>query len=322
MSTEIENVAGAAELPEGLALMKIETEAIMAVAARRERKPAEIVAKLQEQVRLFPAFAEQALYSRPVGKEGVCVSCRRVQADYKARACESCGANVMQRPIFATGLSIRAAEAIAEAYGFNSVRTTATPMGPDMVNVTAVFLDYQNGRRWEKNALVSRRQKRRDGSFYTLSDERFALLCDATASKVIREAIVRSVPPGLRAALETACRNSVRLDSEKVAKIVAAFAARRVPQDRLEQFLGRPAPEWTNEDRIKLLELDTALRDGETTVEEVFGLGEPETPAPQENPAPTSTAERAKRKLAARAAPAPAEAPAPDDGPWDPAPAS
>lgn len=263
MSQEVDIPSGVADLPEGLALMKIETESIMAVAARRPRKSEAIVAGLKEQVRLFPEFAERAIYTRPVGKDE------------------------HGKQKYATGLSIRAAEAIAEAYGGNSVRSTVTMVNPDLASVEAVFVDYQNLRKWSKNILVSRKQKRKDGSFYMLADERFQLLCDAKSSIAIREVILRSVPPGLRAALEAEVRTILRsrLDPERVQKIVAAFGARGVSLPQLEGFLDNtPAAAWTNDERMRLLELDTALRDGETTVEEAFG-----SPAPVEKAAEAPT---------------------------------
>lgn len=277
MSDETAAVQAIKEIPADLALVKIENESIMAMAAAHPRNYAKVLESIIEQVELHPLFAQRATYSKPVGKESFCVKCKRVLEDWKATVCQRCGreGRVIQRPVFASGLSIRAAEAIAEAYGYNRVRSTATVVNPDLVSVEAVFVDYQRGRMWSKNILVSRMQKRRSGDVYRLTDERFQLLQDAKASIAIREVILRSTPPALRAALEDKVRSMVRLTPEVLAKVLSTFAGIGVDQTQLEQFLGVPKPEWTNEHRTALLETLTAIQDGETTVEAVFSGGQP-----------------------------------------------
>lgn len=298
------NTTALQTLPPDAIALKIENESIMALALAHPRDYKRVAADIGAQLEAFPEIAEKAIYSRPVGKETYCRSCGQA-VEYRARECVCPKRGPLaERPVFASGLSVRAAEMIAEAYRFNRVRCSARPQGPDLVLIMAVFVDYQNGRTWEQEIPVSRLAKKRSGETYRLSDERFELLVKAKSSIAIREVILRSVPPGLRAQLERKVRESLRLPPERVAKIVATFGAKGVAPEQLEQFLGRSAAAWTNEDRVRLLEALNALEEGEATVESLFAPDAAEGPsAPAEPEAKKSTAERAKEKLKGKAAP-------------------
>ena len=97
-------------------LMKLENETIASLAAAHPRNHQSIKQEILEQMEAYPSFAESMVYSVPVGK------------DYETGQMK-----------YARGLSIRAAEALAEAYGFNRVRCEVEEIDDDKVKVTATF---------------------------------------------------------------------------------------------------------------------------------------------------------------------------------------
>lgn len=256
-----EQAEALAALPADLALIKIEKETIMAVAAKRPRDLSVIAKGLVAQVREFPGFAAQVLYSRPVGKD------------------EESG-----KQKFATGLSIRAAEAIAEAYGACDVRSSIEELPNGNARVTATFTDYQRCRTTSQSIVVARTYKARSGKMVTHPLDRFLdVVCKAAQSKVIRDVIVRSVPPALKTTLELAVRTSVRVTAAVAEKIVAHFATLGVTQAEIETFLGAARSDWSDVHRQRLLEIQNALEEEETSVEDVFGA-RPKAKAPAEKP--------------------------------------
>jgi hypothetical protein len=63
------------------------------------------------------------------------------------------------------------------------------------------------------------------------------------------------------------------LSSETVEKIVNSFQGIGVSLAQLENLLAKPiAQGWTTDDRMTLQQVYTAIRDGETTVGEAFGV--------------------------------------------------
>jgi hypothetical protein len=250
LSTDRQAMA-VSSLPSELAIMKMENENIVALAAARPRDHKKIKADLAAQIEAYPSFARDAIYSKPVGK------------DQSGR---------MQ---FARGLSIRAAEAIAEAYGYCRIRCEVTPIDDTCVKVEATFSDYQRGRIWQDAGILSRFYKSRGGQMVKHPDDRFyGLVVKAEASRRIREVILRSVPPGLRSELMEMAEQKIDdlLDDKTIQKIVGKFAGKGVDLPQLETHVGRTLKAgWTKEDRKDLLGLWNAIESGETTVAEAFG---------------------------------------------------
>jgi hypothetical protein len=210
-------MAKPAHMPAELAQMKMENETIMAECRMRPRDLGECKRKLAELLREFPEFAEDAVYRRPVGKEE--------------------GSNEQK---YAEGLSIRAAEALAEAYGYNRVRGDVTRSGPDAAKVDATFTDFATGRIWQDGRLVSQVAKRRNGETYRIEESRFAdLVCGAAKSRAIREVIVRSVNPALKAWFENECNKIIAslLTDDKVEEIVRGFEKFGINLAQLEGLL-------------------------------------------------------------------------------------
>jgi hypothetical protein len=232
-------------------LIKVENDMISAMAVMRPRNNAAVLAELTEQIQTYPSFAEAVVYSKPVGtgKDG--------------------------RPVYARGLSIRAAEAIAAAWGYNRISQSVEPIDDDTVKVTAQFLDIQTGRVWTDSGIVSKFYKKSGGGVARHSEDRFySVVVKAEMSRRIREAIIRCVPPGLRSELQLIAEKAVAklLTNEAVERIVGSFGAIGVQLVQIEKLLGKPIHKgWTLDDRTTLLQVYNAIKDGETTVAEVFG---------------------------------------------------
>lgn len=254
-ATPLADVVDAVQsLPPDLALIKMENESIMALAAKHPRDPAKMLAILKAQLRAYPALARDAMYTKPVGKEP--------------------GSN---RQKYATGLSIRAAETLSAVYGFNAVRDdTSLTDDPDKVRVSATFVDYQTGRVWQSCGILSKMYKDRKGNLRKHGDDRFFnVVVKAEASKRIREVIVRTIDAGLKAEFEQEINDVLAdvLDDATVTKIVKSFASKGVRQGDLERAIGKPLKDCLQADRVQMQQMWTALKTGESTVAEMFHGG-------------------------------------------------
>lgn len=284
----------AATRPE-LLQMRMENETIMAECRAQPRDLGECKRKLCDLLREFPEFAEDAVYRRPVGKE-----------------------EGSDRQKIAEGLSIRAAEALAEAYGYNRVRGDVTRIDANTAKVDATFTDFATGRIWQDGRLVSQVATKRDGSQYRINDDRFSdIVCGAAKSRAIREVIVRSVNPALKAWFENECRKitATLLTEERMNEMVAAFDGYGINLVQLEALLGRARSlGWTTNERVKALEMFNALKTNETTVADLLAVIEgsgPQGSSPAGEPAKsldevTKTLAETKAKSKSKAATTPA----------------
>lgn len=280
-----------ASLPENLAILKMENENIMSLAAAHPRDMMQIKKDLESTLSAFPGLAEEAIYNKPVGKvvEVRCTCGNHFeQAVTKRNAdfiCPRCGNSSHDRKAispprqkFARGLSIRAAETLAEVYGFNKTHSGVSAVDADTVKIEATFIDYQRGRIWSDSTILSRLASSRDGGQYRISDDRFyGLTVKAEKSKLIREVVVRSVNAGLKAWFESRCEDiqSALLTDDAVEKIVKSFVTFNVTPEMLDSLIGRTRSQgWTANDRKTLLGVYTALKTNETTVAEVFYFDE------------------------------------------------
>jgi len=244
-----------ASIPQGMAVIRMEMETMTALAAAHPRNLEAIKEDLAAVLQAFPLLAEEAVYNKPVGKDE-----RTGQQKY------------------ARNLSIRAAEALAECYGFNSVSSDLETVDESTVKITATFCDYQRGRIWRDATIVSKFYRARTGQMIKIADDRFYnVTVKAEKAKAIRETIIRSVNAGLKAWFWDQCEKIVdsMLDQGTVQKILGQFSTRGISQEQLERHLGKPlSAGWTKQDRKDLLGVWNALKDGETTVEEAFGTAD------------------------------------------------
>jgi hypothetical protein len=246
-----------------VSLMKLENETIATLAAANPRDHESIKEEMRQQMESYPTFAESLIYSVPVGK------------DYNGQM------------KYARGLSIRAAEAVAEAYGYNRVRCEVDPIDDETVKVTATFTDLQRGRVWQDVGLVSKFYKSRNGKMQKHNDERFyGLVVKAEMSKRVREVILRCVSSGLRSELQSMAERYMAkmLSGDGVSKIVDSFNRIGVDVQTLENYIGRPVGAgWTEDDRVTLLSIYNAIKDGQVTVALAFSEKQSDAPTPIEH---------------------------------------
>jgi len=232
-------------------LIKVENDTMIAMAQTRPRSNRAVISELIDQIDAYPSFAESVVYAKPIG------------TDNNGR---------MQ---YARGLSIRAAEAIAAAWGNNEIIQKVETIDDDHVRVVAIFKDLQTVRIWKDEGIVSKWYKTRGGKMAKHNDDRFFnIVVKAELSKRVREAIIRSVPPGLRSELQSVAEARVArlLSNETIEKIVQAFGGIGVSLVQLENLIDKPLSKgWTVDDRVTLQGVFTAIKDGETTIAEAFG---------------------------------------------------
>lgn len=279
----VDQARAISQLPPSLAILKMENENIMSLAAARPRNMMEIKQELSETLAAFPELAAEAIYNKPVGTVSL-ITCH-CGSEYEATSnkkedmtcprCKKIDVRSERRvQKYARGLSIKAAETLAEAYGFNRVRADVSDIDDNKVKVEVTFTDYQRGRIWQDSGIVSKWYKGRGGSMTKTDDSRFYnVTLKAEKSKYIREAITRSVNPGLKAWFWDQCDKiqDELLDDVTVEKIITQFSGKNVSPQMLEWLVGRPkSAGWTKDDRKNLVGIWTALKDGETTVNDLF----------------------------------------------------
>lgn len=266
--------------------MKMENELIMAECRVRPRDFNAIKRTILGQLEAFPDLAVRSIYNKPVG-------------DGK----------------FARGLSIRAAELLAEAYGYNRTSADVTAIDADSVKITATFTDFQTCRIWQDAGILSKWYKARNGGMVRTPEDRFNnVTAKAEVSKRIREVITRSVNAGLKAWYEDECERRIGelLTDDKITEIVNAFKKKGIPPEKLDELVGRPASMgWTKADKTNLSGIWQALQDGEITVQQLLEKRPDDAPAPTSN-GPVSAADLANAKKVEEPPPAkPEEPPAP-----------
>ena len=239
--------------------MKMENETIMTECRLHPRNMEAIKSELADMLDAFPALAQDSIYTKPIG-----------------------GGKT------ARGLSIRAAETLAEAYGYCRIRSDVTPLDLLSVKVEATFTDYQKGRVWQDGGILSKQYRQaqaKGGGTATYDDDRFYnVVCKSEVSKRIREVILRSVNSALKAWYESECERRLgeTLTDAAVKKWIDGFADKGVSAKQVEGFIGRPqSMGWTKDDKVKLLGVWNAIEDGHTTIAEAFGTTPPGATPPK-----------------------------------------
>ena len=266
---------------------------------------------LVAQLDAYPQLAAECIYSKPVGKD-------KDSGEMK----------------YATGLSVRCAEALADIYGYNRVEAETLELDADRVKIVATFTDFARVRVWRTSGILSKTYKDRYGKLQRHQDDRFyGIVCKAEASRLIREAIVRAVPPGLRAQLREMCERKMAglLSDKGVQRIIDKYEEIGVKAETLEKHLNKKTSKWTDSDRVTLGKLFNGIEQGDTSIEEVFGgeiepvggdkkqrtvpiddLDNPERV--DESAETTETAPKSKRTKAAEKPAAKADSPKPAEG--------
>lgn len=249
-TSELVRIDDARPLPHGLAVLKIENETMIQAAAAKPRDNFEITEQVTEQLARWPTFVEAATYDVPVGKDD------------------------QGREHRAKGLSIRMAESLAEAYGYNRIDEDQEIIDDKTVKVVTTFTDFQNHRVMRRASLVSREYKTKRGGSGLYPRDRFLKnVVPSMQARVTRECILRSIPAGMRhelmARVETEQRKLIEGDAW-IDKSLGQYEMLGVSLEMLESKLEKPRGEWDSDDRMRLLGIWNALRDKESTLAEEF----------------------------------------------------
>lgn len=218
------------------------------------------------------------------------------------------------------GPSARLAEILASAYGH--MRVEGRPIDDDGRFLTA------RGTAWDiqNNVLIAFEVKRRvtgkNGKRF--SDDMITVTSNAATSIAIRNAILKVVPKAFWGPIYEACRKVAVGDASTLvnrrASMLEYFLKMGVTNDRVFSLLGVAGIEDITLEHLGTLKgLATAIKEGDTTVDEAFPLPLAKSPAPQtledltDKLSGTQPAKEEQPSTAAAAeAPAPAEAPAED----------
>lgn len=210
------------------------------------------------------------------------------------------------------GPSARFAELMASAY--QNLRAEGKSIGDDGRYVTG------RGTSWdvENNVAIAYEVKRkitnREGKTFT--DDMIVVTGNAATSIALRNAILKVVPTAFWKPIYNKCREIVAGDVKTLAVrrdvMLKEFAIMGVTEERLLSAFGLQGKEDITLDHMATLRgFYTALRDGDTTIEEAFpesGGANPIQPAQRKSQRPSAPAAPAAPAQSATAAPPPAAA--------------
>jgi hypothetical protein len=222
-----------------------------AVAHPRDERKAEQV--ILRELEADPGLAEKHYYSIPYkkGDEGVV----RVE-----------------------GLSIRAAEAVMRRWGNLVAQSTIAYEDTDKAIMRGIAVDLETMALQSVDLPVRRKTKYR-GRVRVLDDDKWDQRQKATASKALRNAILRLIPMGMSNRYFTMARRLAATGTDESAAalkrgidgVVKAVALAGRTRADLEQIVGKPIDEWTRDDLGHLKGTLNAIADRETTWEHVLG---------------------------------------------------
>ena len=234
---------------QGASLIRLENTTQMQISVQRPRDESKILSAALKELEIYPSMAEEVLYSKPVGKD------------------EN---NKMK---YAEGLSIRTAESLANRWTNSAFGCDIVSEDPEGVILAAVFVDYQENTRHVIQKKVSRYYKSKAGAKVMHSPDRFSdVVIPANQSKILREVILRSLPAGLKQEYEDKARAILGSGDAKkrTTKLVAGFMRLGVSKSKLEELAGKKVEDLTPEEITELIGVGNAIRDGETTADQLI----------------------------------------------------
>ncbi len=250
-------------IAQGASIVKLENSTQMQIAVQRPREESKILSESLKELDIYPSMAREAIYNKPVGKDE--------KGEMK----------------YVEGLSIRAAESLANRWDNSSWGTTIVSEDEESATIAAIFLDYEKNTRHVKEQRVSKFYKTRQGQIIRYAPDRFDIVLGANSSKNLREVILRSLPAGLKKEYETKARGILKKEplATQRQSIIERFSDLHVAIEQLEQWKGKLLKDWKKEDIIDALGLANAIRDGETSIESIFGSsdGKPKEEIPPSN---------------------------------------
>jgi hypothetical protein len=245
---------------QGVTLMRIENESMLAVAVQRKRVPRAVLKAAVEELQIVPEEAKRAYYSIP----------------YKEKQPDG-----SKKIVKVEGPSVKASMALARLWGNCSV--TARSLNEDALgaDLAGIFIDFETNFRVERPMRVTRVMKARNGGTWTLNPQQWLAALQAAASKAQRNATLNGLPAWLVAGYMKQARILAAGDPEskaepkKVAGVVKAFERFKVTLAMLEKYVEAPVTEWMGDHIATLIGLGNAIADEQMTVAEAFDFEEP-----------------------------------------------
>jgi hypothetical protein len=239
----------------GGTLVKLENTTQMQIAIQRPRNEDRILTAAKAELDRYPSMADEAIYSKPAGKDKDTGNMKYVE-----------------------GLSIRAAEALANRWSNSAYGCDIVGEDKDAIYIAAVFMDYENNTRHVISRRVSKTYKK-SGSMVVIAHppDRLDMKVAAEMSKGLREVILRSLAPGLKKEYEFHAYKVLDMqpvDQRRLA-IVARFKEVGVKKDAIEAKIGKKIEDLDKEDLITLTGLLNAIREGEISAQETMGIEPP-----------------------------------------------
>jgi len=260
---------GAALVAAGATLMRVENDAMLAVAIQRPRDEDKVLEGAMRELERYPDLAAESYYSMQFSEE-----------------------RGSDRKVEIAGTSIGGAMALARRWGNCSVRAYQTGEDDEQVYLSGVFTDLETNFRVERPLAVSKIFRFRDGRTESLGDRKKIQAIQAGASKAMRNATIAGLPRGLvRTYYERTRSVAAREAKAKWSKLLEAFREFGVTRELLEAHLGHPIEKVSDEKIADLRGAYNALRDGIDGVT-ALDLFPPKKPA-EEGEDATGTAEQA-----------------------------
>lgn len=179
-----------------------------------------------------------------------------------------------------TGPSSRLAEIIATSWGNCRAGARVVDEGPEFITAQGVFHDL------EKNSAITFEVRRRitGKNGRRFSPDMIAVTGAAACSIAHRNAVFKAVPKALWSEIEEAARRvaigDVKTLANRRAAALAAFQHYGVTPDQIYAALGVKGEQDITLDHLGALRgMLTALKDNETTPEEMFPSAKPAAPA-------------------------------------------
>lgn len=274
-------------MPADLMLLKMENESMMAAARIKPRNNAQIVKDLIALVDAYPAAADEAIYSKPVGTVWriKCGRCGHVfeasEREKNDAECSRCGSTGTDQDVckkikkYAEGLSIRAAENIKSLFGYSRIAVQMQDLPDGKVRLIGTFIDYASCTMTTDERIVSPWYTARGGKPTRTPEDRFlSVVVKAEKAKLRRDVILDSVPAIVKAAFRDACENKIRETvtagyiDDKVMPFVKQCG---LTEKDCGEIVGKPrSMGWTNEDMVTLRNVCAAIKNGEMTVAELL----------------------------------------------------
>lgn len=252
MTLEAEKNAQTELLAQGHTLVKLENEVQMQISTQRPRNEKKILNESLNELEIYPSCASEAMYNKPVGK------------------------NEQGKMTYAEGLSIRAAESLGNRWDNSAYGVDKVAEDDDSVTLVAVFLDYEKNTRHVLQKRVSKSYRKRTGQIQRYTPDRFDIVMAANQSKLLREVILRSLPAGLKKEYESKAKKLLSGEdiNTRIKKMVSVWKELGISKEQLTKLAGKDIQQFNHADITSNIGTYNAIKDGDITIESVFGKKE------------------------------------------------